>query len=224
MLPQRSLPSLGRAFLLAATAAAVIVPASLRAQAATGRGDWPTYNGSLAGDRYSPLTQLTPTNVSRLRQACSFDTPDTVSFQSGIVAAGGTLYFTTFGSTWAVDGATCQQRWKHTRAEPANFLKVNRGVAYLDGRVYRGTGDGHVLALDAATGTVVWDVTIADPKRGESVPMAPVAWNGMVFVGNAGGDNFGVTGRIYGLDAATGRTVWEFKTLPDTGWARRTWT
>lgn len=223
---RRSLPAVA---LLAAMLVAPL-PGRAGAQGAPGatsgpgRGDWVTYNGSLAGDRYSPLTEVTTANVSRLRRVCAFDTPDTVSFQSGIVAAGGMLYFTTFNNTWAIDGATCQQRWKQTRAEPPTFLKVNRGVAYMDGRLFRGTGDGHVLALDAATGRVLWDAEIANPKIGESVPMAPVAWNGLVFVGNAGGDNFGVTGRIYALDAATGRVAWQFKTLPDTGWARRTWT
>jgi alcohol dehydrogenase (cytochrome c) len=187
-------------------------------------GDWVTYNGPLAGDRYSPLAQITTSNVGSLRQLCAFDAPDTVSFQTGLVAVGGTLYFTAFNNTYAIDGATCQQKWKHTRPEAPNFLRVNRGVGYDAGRLFRGTGDGHVLALDAASGRQLWDVTIADPKAGESVPMAPVAWNGMVFVGNAGGDVFGVTGRVYALDAATGRVLWQFKTLPDSGPARATWT
>jgi alcohol dehydrogenase (cytochrome c) len=202
----------------------LLAQASASAASATAPGDWVTYNGPLSGDRYAPLAQITPANVGTLRRVCAFDTPDTVSFQSGLVAVGGTLYFTAFNNTYAIDGTTCQQKWKHTRAEPANFLKVNRGVGYDGGRVFRGTGDGHVLGLDATSGRLLWDVAIADPKVGESVPMAPVAWNGMVFVGNAGGDNFGVTGRVYALDAATGRVVWQFKTLPDTGAARATWT
>ncbi len=198
---------------------------SPRVSAATpvGPGDWITYDGPLSGERYSPLSQITPANVATLRQACAFDAPDTVSLQSGIVAVGGTLYFTAFNNTYAVDGATCQQKWKQTRAEPPTYLKVSRGVAYADGRLFRGTGDGHVLGLDAGTGRQLWDVTIANPKIGESVPMAPIAWNGLVFVGNAGGDNFDVQGRIYGLDAATGRTVWEFHTIPDSAAIRATW-
>jgi alcohol dehydrogenase (cytochrome c) len=197
-----------------------------RAQSAAppaGAGDWVTYNGPLAGDRYSSLAQITTGNVAGLRQVCAFDMPDTVSFQSGIVAAGGTLYVTAFNNTYAFDGATCRQRWKQTRPEPANWLKVNRGVAYSDGRVFRGTGDGHVLGIDASTGRLLWDVAIANAKIGESVPMAPVAWNGTVFVGNAGGDNFGVRGRVYALDARTGQVRWTFKTVPDSGPARATW-
>jgi alcohol dehydrogenase (cytochrome c) len=186
-------------------------------------GDWITYNGSLSGERYSPLTQITPANVAQLKEVCAFDAPDTVSLQSGIVAVGGTLYFTAFNNTYAVDGTTCQQKWKQTRAEPSTYLKVSRGVGYSDGRLFRGTGDAHVLGLDAATGRQLWDVSIGDPKIGESVPMSPIASNGLVYVGNAGGDNFDVRGRIYALDAATGRVVWEFHTIPDSGAVRATW-
>ena len=189
----------------------------------TRSGDWVTYNGPLSGDRYSPLAQITAANVGRIREVCAFEAPEAVNFQSGIVAVNGVLYFTLFNHTYAVDGATCRQKWTHTRPEPDTFLMVNRGVAYSDGRLFRGTGDAHVLAIDAADGKQIWDVSIGDPKKGESAPMAPIAWNGLVFAGNAGGDNFGVTGRIYALDAASGRVVWQFNTVPESGPARSTW-
>jgi alcohol dehydrogenase (cytochrome c) len=188
-----------------------------------GSGDWTSYNGSLSGERYSPLSEINTGNVAHLQQTCVFETPDTVSFQSGIVAVGGTLFFTAFNATYAIDGASCQQKWKYTRPEPPTPLQVNRGVAYSNGKVFRGTGDAHVIALDAATGRVLWDVAIGDPKKGESVPMAPLAWNDLVFAGNAGGDLFGVTGRIYALDAGTGRVVWQFNVVPDTGAPLATW-
>ncbi len=187
-------------------------------------GDWHFYNGSLSGERYSPLNQIKVANVARLQKACVFETQDTVSFQTGLVAVGGVLYFTSFNTTYAIDGATCAQIWKLTRPEPPSPLKVNRGVAYGGGMVFRGTADAHVLGIDAATGRLRWDVAIGDPQTGESVPMAPIVWNDLVFVGNAGGDVFGITGRIYALDAQTGRTVWQFNVVPDTGPARATWT
>ena len=212
---QEASPAPQRAVSAAALASAVAAPPG---------GNWPTYGGPLAGDRYSPLTQITTANVAQLRQVCVFDAPESVNFQSGIVAVNGVLYFTLFNHTYAVDGATCQQKWKHTYPEPDTYLMVNRGVGYSDGRLFRGTGTAHVIALDAADGTQLWDVAIGDPKQGESAPLAPIAWNGLVFAGNAGGDNFGVTGRIYGLDAATGRVVWQFSTVPAAGPARATWT
>ena len=196
---------------------------AIAASAAAPSGDWPTYGGPLTGDRYSPLAQITAANVGQLQQVCAFDAPEAVNFQSGIVAVNGVLYFTLFNNTYALDGATCQQTWKHTRAEPNTFLMVNRGVAYSDGRLFRGTGDAHVVAIDATNGQQLWDVAIGDPKSGESAPLAPIAWNGLVFAGNAGGDNFGVRGRVYALDATSGRVVWQFDTVPDSGPARATW-
>ena len=77
--------------------------------------------------------------------------------------------------------------------------------------------------VDAATGQPAWEVSLGDPASGETVPMAPIAWNGMVFAGNAGGDNFGVTGRIYAFSAADGHELWRFNVVPDAGPARATW-
>jgi alcohol dehydrogenase (cytochrome c) len=89
--------------------------------------------------------------------------------------------------------------------------------------LFRGGAGAHVFALDAATGQPGWDATLGDAANGESVPMAPLAWNGMVFAGNAGGDIFGVTGRIYALSAADGHELWRFNVVPDSGSARATW-
>jgi alcohol dehydrogenase (cytochrome c) len=84
----------------------------------------------------------------------------------------------------------------------------------MDGRVVRGTQDGRVIAYDLGSGKRLWATAIADPKKGESVPAAPLAWNGMVFAGNAGGDIKGIKGRMYGLDAASGKIDWEFYLVP----------
>jgi alcohol dehydrogenase (cytochrome c) len=97
---------------------------------------------------------------------------------------------------------------------PTYKLNVNRGLAWLDGRVFRGTTDGRVLAYETKTGKRLWATTIADAAKGESVPAAQIAWNGLVFIGNAGGDDKGVKGRIYALDANDGRIVWKFYMVP----------
>jgi alcohol dehydrogenase (cytochrome c) len=93
-------------------------------------------------------------------------------------------------------------------------LPANRGAAYLDGMLFRGTQDGRVLAYDFKTGKRIWETTIADPKRGESVPAAPIAHNGVVYVGNAGGDFKGGKGKMYALDAKTGKILWQFFMVP----------
>ena len=125
----------------------------------------------VSGDRYSPLRQITTENVSQLKQVCTFDTDDTVSFQSGLVIANGTLYATAFQNTYAIDPTTCAQKWRHSRSEPPTYLHVNRGVGFAENRVFRGTGDAHVVAIDATNGRTVWDIAIGDTKLGESAPM-----------------------------------------------------
>jgi alcohol dehydrogenase (cytochrome c) len=186
--------------------------------------DWPTYNNTLTGERFSPVQGLTPTSVAGLQRVCAYDTGKDISAQTGPLVLGGTIYFTDDETTYAVDGATCKERWRHTRTvEPKGALRNNHGVAYLEGRLYRGYADGHVLAIDARTGNVVWDVKLADPTRGETIPMAPIAWNGLVFVGNAGGDMFGVTGHVFALAARDGRIAWRFDTVPSSPEVTPTW-
>jgi alcohol dehydrogenase (cytochrome c) len=80
--------------------------------------------------------------------------------------------------------------------------------------LFRGTDDGRVLAYDFKTGKRLWETRIADPTKGEDVPAAPIAWQGLVFIGNAGGDFKGGKGRMYALDAKTGKIVWEFFLVP----------
>jgi len=176
--------------------------------------DWPSYNRSLASDRFSPLASIDGGNVDRLKVLCSYDTGQMVSFQTGLIEVDGLIYGTTEQDTFAIDANDCSERWRVHEDFAPGFLKVNRGIAYLDGRVFRGTRDGRVIAYQAKTGKTMWQVQIADPDRSESVPAAPIAWRGLVFVGNAGGDSKGVKGRMYALDASSGRIVWEFYLVP----------
>ncbi|MEP7176450.1 MAG: PQQ-binding-like beta-propeller repeat protein, partial [Gemmatimonadales bacterium] len=188
--------------------------------------DWVTYNRTLEGNRGSPLAEIDTGNVALLRPACTFDLGERVSFQTGPVVVAGTMYLTTAEHTYAIDAATCALRWKHTyayRPHPDFDLKVNRGVAYADGRLFRGANDGRLYALDARTGEEIWNVVAGDVSRGETFPAATVAWGGLVFISNAGGDNFGVTGRMMAFDANTGGRVWSFDLVPETGKAGRTW-
>jgi alcohol dehydrogenase (cytochrome c) len=187
-------------------------------------GDWPTYNGPYSGDRYSPLTWINKSNVNTLKQVASFDTGEQGSFQNGPLVISGIMYVTTDVYTFAIDAATCELKWKHVHDySPRSYLGNSRGVGYLSGRIFRGSGDGHVYAINAKTGKSVWDVPIADPAIGETIPAAPIAWEKMVFIGNAGGDVFGVTGRVYALSAEDGHVIWRFDTVPATGPARATW-
>lgn len=187
-------------------------------------GDWPTFNRTLAGDRYSPLAEIDRSNVGRLGVVCRYALPEVTALQTGPIVVGGVMYFTTDTISYAIDAGTCAERWKVVRHSPTpNRLAVNRGAAYMNGRLFRGTSDAHVIAMDAADGRTLWDITLDVAGRGVTVPMAPTAWNGLVFVGNAGGDLSGIIGHVYALDAGDGHVVWRFDVVPSTGPARATW-
>src|SRR3954469_16120704 len=208
-----------------ATVAAAGVAAQSRPAAAptVSSADWPAYNRPYAGDRFSPLDQINAANVTQLKPVCTFDTGEQVSFETGPLVIDGVMYVTTEPTTYAIDAATCAARWKSPHGLGETSLRVNRGAAYDSGRLFRGAGIGHVIAIEASTGTTAWDVELKPAHAGVTVPMAPVAWNGLVFVGNAGGDNFGVTGHVWALDQADGHTVWRFDVVPDSGAVRATW-
>jgi alcohol dehydrogenase (cytochrome c) len=196
-----------------------------REDAAGGSVDWRTYNASLSGERFSPIRSLSPRVAPSLGRTCVFDTGKPApGAESGPIVIAGTIYFTNNDTTYAVDAVTCQEKWRHVRTAGPNVrLGVNRGVAFLDGRLFRGYTDGHVLAIDAASGKQLWDVQIVGQIPGESLDMAPIAANGLVYIGNAGGDVFGVTGHIFALRASDGSTAWRFDTVPSTPDVLATW-
>jgi alcohol dehydrogenase (cytochrome c) len=177
--------------------------------------DWPSYNKTPTGQRYSDLHEIDTTNVKSLKVLCRYDTGEKTSFQAGVIEVNGTLFGTTEKDTFALDASTCKPIWRvHEEYKSASPLKVNRGAAWAAGRLFRGTQDGRVIAYDAGNGTKLWATAIADPKMSETVPAVPVVWNGLVLVGNAGGDNKGVKGRMYALDAANGKVKWETYLVP----------
>jgi len=208
----------------ARSAPAAAVPAAASRAEQTAPGDWPSYNRTLAGDRFSPLAEIDRGNVARLQAACSYTLPEVSALQTGMVVVAGTLYFTTETRSYAIDAASCEAKWVIERPlEKPSALAVHRGFAYANGRLFRGTSDAHVLALDAADGHTIWDKEIDVNVPGLTMPMAPIAANGLVFIGNAGGDQTGVTGHVYAFDQNDGKVVWRFDVVPASGPARATW-
>ena len=183
------------------------------AETAAGQ-DWREYNKSLDGQRYSALSQINRTDIGSLKEVCRIRLARRGAFPTGPVVIGNTMYVTEELNTFALNATTCAVRWKHIyELERAAPIVTNRGVAFGNGRVYRGTGDARVIALDAATGKELWRSVVGDASHGEGITGAPIFWNGLVFTGIMIGD-FGVRGRIVALDAATGREVWRFDTIP----------
>jgi len=203
----------------AATQPPASTTASASPQGAPGAisGDWTSYNKTLTSNRFSQLSQINRTNAEKLKVLCTYDTGQYTGFTSGLLEVNGALIFVTEYDIFSVDPSTCHENWRtHEDYQPATPQGVNRGAAYLDGMLFRGTQDGRVLAYDFKTGKRIWETAIADPKKGESAPAAPIAWNGLVFIGNAGGDIKGVKGRMYALEAKTGKIAWEFYLVPKT--------
>src|SRR5208282_439245 len=176
--------------------------------------DWPSYNKTLTSERFSDLSQINTKNVSKLKVLCTYDTWRLTSFETGLIMVEGALIGTTEFDIFSIDPSTCAENWRTHEEYPAYILPTNRGAAYLDGMLFRGTQDGRVLAYDFKTGKRIWEQTIADTKHGESVPSAPIASDGLVFVGNAGGDFKGGKGHMFALEAKTGKIVWEFFLVP----------
>jgi alcohol dehydrogenase (cytochrome c) len=185
--------------------------------------EWPSFNGGYDATRFSPLMQIDTKNVASLLEVARFRIPETMSFQSEPVVIGDTIYVTTLVNTYAIDARTGAQRWvRHHELKDPGPGRLGRGVAYADGRGFRGLTDGHLVALDAKTGNVIWDVIGVDSKAGEFYTAAPVVWEGRVYLGNAGSD-YGGIGHIRAFDAKTGKRLWNFDTVPSTGDAAKTW-
>ena len=179
--------------------------------------DWLTFNRTLAGDRYSPLAQINTGNAQRLQVKCIAQLGEMGSFETSPIVLDGQMFVTTAHKVLALDAATCAVRWSYVYVPvDPEHLPGNRGVALYDGRVFRGTTDGHLIALDAASGKLLWDARVADGGLGYEITGAPIAFDGKVFTGDAGADT-GIRGRIYAFDARSGTLVWAFNIVPREG-------
>jgi PQQ-dependent dehydrogenase (methanol/ethanol family) len=177
---------------------------------------WLTMNKGYLGHRFSRLTQIRTGNVHDLKRVCSFPLGEKRSFQNGPVVYEGILYVTSALTTIAIDGATCEKRWEHRYKLDHAIQFNNKGAAIAGGRVIRGTPDGHLIALDAKTGGLLWDQQIMDATKGEFATAAPLVWNDMVFMGKAGAE-FGIRGEMMAFRAADGQKIWGFYTIPSPG-------
>jgi alcohol dehydrogenase (cytochrome c) len=181
------------------------VPASLRtvsqAQldgAATDGASWLHSNGSYGETRYAPATQINRSNVAKLKPAFIFQTAVMESMETAPIVSNGVMFLTTsYNHVYAIDAVTGREFWhyKHKMGSVTTFCcgPNNRGVAIAGDRLYMGTLDAKLVALDAKTGNVVWSSQIADPEDGYSETMAPVVVDGKVLIGTNGGE-YGIRG------------------------------
>jgi len=193
------------------------------ATAATGavsQGDWGQYGGDSAEQHFSPLTAVNAANVVGLGLAWSFELDTNRGQESIPVVRDGVMYVSTaWSKVFALDARDGRSLWSFdpkvpgARAFNACCDVVNRGVAVADGRVFVGTVDGRLIALDAKTGRPVWTTRTVPDGRPYSITGAPRVFDHKVIIGNAGGE-YGVRGYVTAYDAASGRQVWRFYTIP----------
>lgn len=179
--------------------------------------DWLTFNRTLAGERFAPLAQINTGNVRHLQVKCIAQLGELGSFETSPIVYDGQMFVTTAHKVLALDAATCAVKWSYNYVPvDPEHLPGNRGVALYAGRVFRGTTDGHLIALDAANGQLLWDARVGDGALGYEITGAPIAFDGKVFTGDAGADT-GIRGRIYAFDASSGALVWAFDIVPRAG-------
>jgi PQQ-dependent dehydrogenase (methanol/ethanol family) len=176
-------------------------------------------NGNYEQTRFYPNAQINRDNVGRLRPAWIFQTEDKDSLETSPIVVNGVMYVTTsFSHVYALDAKTGAEIW-HYKPKLGKVVTVccgnnNRGVAVYGDKVYLGTLDARLIALDAKDGTVVWQQQLGNPAKGYSETMAPTAVDGKILIGTNGGE-YGIRGFVRAYDPKDGKLIWNFDTIPE---------
>ncbi|MEE2636237.1 MAG: PQQ-dependent dehydrogenase, methanol/ethanol family [Acidobacteriota bacterium] len=183
-------------------------------------GEWLSYGRTYDEQRFSPLDQINAENVDELGLAWFYDTGQTRGHEATPLVVDGRIYVTASWSVvHAVDATTGEEIWTFDPEVPREWARwvccdvVNRGAAIWEGRVYVGTLDGRLIAIDADTGEADWEVRTTDPEKPYAITGAPRIVRGKVIIGN-GGAEYGVRGYVSAYDAETGEQAWRFYTVP----------
>ena len=184
-------------------------------------GNWLTYSGNYQGYRYSALDQIKTASVRGLKPIWIYQSRGVGLFQASPIVVDGMVYISERPCVvTALDGRTGRPLWSFRREMPADIRACcggpNRGLAILDGTLFLGTLDSHLIALDVRTGRVQWDAVVADYRSGYAITVAPLAIKDKVIVGVAGGE-YGIRGFLDAYDAKTGKRAWRFWTVPGPG-------
>ncbi|SVC63778.1 uncharacterized protein METZ01_LOCUS316632, partial [marine metagenome] len=183
--------------------------------------NWLTYSGNYFSQRYSELDQITPANIEDLSLQWVYQTGVFGPWQTTPVVVDGVMYLTQRpNDVVALDARTGRVFWIYRYPTPSGQRACcganNRGVAVLGDKVFMGTLDAHVVAIDATTGTELWNVEVAEMDLAYAFTHAPLAIKDKVIVGTSGGDR-GIRGFIAAFDAETGEEAWRFYTIPGPG-------
>ena len=195
-------------------------PDAARLSDKSGGDDWPGYGRTYGEQHFSPLTQIKVGSVKRLGLAWFMDLPPGNPATIPL-AIDGILYFASgLNVVHAVDARSGKTLWvydPHVAEAAGRKLRQgwgSRGIGYWDGKVYTGTGDGRLIAIDAKSGSVAWSVMTVDASDGRYITGAPRLFDGKVIIGHGGADSSNVRGYVTAYDAKTGARLWRFYTVP----------
>ena len=182
--------------------------------------NWLSYGRTYDEQRFSPLEQVNADNVGKLGLAWSVDLDTRRGQEATPIVVDGVMYISTaWSKVMAIDAATGKVLWQFdpkvigAKGAHACCDVVNRGVAVWKGRVFVGTIDGRLIALDAATGKEAWSQVTVDQSKPYTITGAPRVVRDKVYIGNSGAE-LGVRGYISAYDTNTGKLVWRFYTVP----------
>ena len=183
-------------------------------------GNWMSQGRTYSEQRFSPLDKVNADNVGNLGLAWSFELSTNRGVEVTPIVVDGVMYVTSSWSlVYALNARTGELLWKYDPKVPretgfhACCDVVNRGVAVWGGRIYVATLDGRLVALDAKTGSVAWSAVTVDQSQPYTITMAPRVIKGKVIIGNSGSE-YGVRGYMSAFDAADGKLIWRFYTVP----------
>jgi alcohol dehydrogenase (cytochrome c) len=195
--------------------------------------NWLTYSGTVFGQRYSPLSQITRDNVKNLTPDWIYQARSLEKFEATPLVVDGILYTVQApNDIVAIDAVTGRVFWVYSYIPSTEARlccgRVNRGLAILGDTLFMGTIDAHLVAIDAKTGGPLWNVPVADPKAAYALTLAPLVVKDKVIVGTAGGE-YGIRGFLAAYNVRTGKEAWRFYTIPGPGeaghetWAGDSW-
>lgn len=197
-----------------------VLPACTRTAQDDDSGDWAAYGGTNRAQHFSPLDQIDEANVTKLGLAWSMDLPTGGNTATQPIAVDGVLYFASgLSIVHAVDAATGKLLWRYdpkageVAGKNLRFGWGVRGIAWSDGRIYTGTQDGRLIAIDAASGEPVWSVQTFPPEYSAYITGAPRVFGEKVIIGH-GGTAGPTRGYVTAYDARTGEQLWRFWTVP----------
>jgi PQQ-dependent dehydrogenase (methanol/ethanol family) len=183
-------------------------------------GQWMSTGRDYYEQHYSPLDQINTDNIGELGLAWFVDIDTNQNQEATPLFVDGVLYVSTaWSKVYAIGARSGQTLWQYDPEVPGQWQQniccgvVNRGVAAWNGKIYVGTLDGRLVALDAKTGAEVFDIQATDPNQRYSITGAPRVAGGKVLIGQAGSE-FGVRGYLAAYDAETGEEAWRFYTVP----------